>query len=123
MAEQQFITYKGFPLVRKGKDIYYGNIVDGKKTIDEVQALRRIGGKIPDTPAPKHPYYDSEKYKRDQEYLSAPHPSEHVTLRDFWFWFSHTYHDPALPPLGFWRLLGIFGWVVMIIWGLHRLCS
>ena len=28
MAEQQFITYKGFPLVRKGKDIYYGNMSD-----------------------------------------------------------------------------------------------
>ena len=90
--------------------------------VDELDALRRFGGKIHLSPE-QSTYYDSDKYKRDQEYLSAPHPSEHVTLRDFWFWFSHAYHDPALPPLGFWRLFGIFGWVVMIIWGIHRLCS
>lgn len=29
MAEQQFLTYKGFPLVRNGNTIYYGNMGDG----------------------------------------------------------------------------------------------
>ena len=28
MADTKFITYKGFPLVRKGNEIYYGNMSD-----------------------------------------------------------------------------------------------
>ena len=28
MADSKFITYKGFPLVRKGNEIYYGNMSD-----------------------------------------------------------------------------------------------
>lgn len=28
MSETKFFTYKGFPLVRKGKQIYYGNMSD-----------------------------------------------------------------------------------------------
>lgn len=89
---------------------------------DEVQALRRIGGKVHDSP-PRHPYYDSEKFKRDQAYFDSALNSEHFTFKDFWFWFSHAYHDPALPPPSFGYLVGAFGWVVMIVWGIHWLCS
>ena len=28
MSEQKFFTFKGLPLVRKGKEIYYGNMSD-----------------------------------------------------------------------------------------------
>lgn len=28
MAENKFFTYKGYPLVRKGKELYYGNMGD-----------------------------------------------------------------------------------------------
>ena len=28
MAQSEFFTYKGLPLVRKGKEIYYGNMSD-----------------------------------------------------------------------------------------------
>ncbi|MCQ2451084.1 MAG: hypothetical protein MJ080_03815 [Clostridia bacterium] len=28
MAEEKFLTYKGKPLVRKGNEIYYGNMTD-----------------------------------------------------------------------------------------------
>lgn len=90
---------------------------------DELQALRRISGKLPPPPEQKHPYYDSEQFRRDEKYLLDPHPSESFTLKDFWFWFSHAYHDPALPPPTFGRLVGAFGWVVIFVWGIHRLCS
>lgn len=28
MADNKFFTYKGYPLVRKGKELYYGNMGD-----------------------------------------------------------------------------------------------
>ena len=89
---------------------------------DEVQALRRIGGKIHHSPS-RHPYYDSEQFRRDEKYLLDPHQSESFTLRDFWFWFSHAYHDPALPPPKFGDFIMAIGWAVMIVEGIRWLCS
>ncbi len=71
----------------------------------------------------RHPYYDSEQFKRDRQYFDSAPKSESFTFRDFWFWFSHAYHDPALPPPDMFRLVGAFCWVALIVEGIRWLCS
>lgn len=44
MAEQKFFTYKGFPLVRKGKQIYYGNMSDETVAALQIMSTREVNG-------------------------------------------------------------------------------
>ncbi len=44
MAEQKFFTYKGLPLVRKGKEIYYGNMSDETVTNLQILSTKNING-------------------------------------------------------------------------------
>lgn len=44
MAEQKFFTYKGLPLVRKGKDIFYGNMSDETVTTLQIMSTRNVNG-------------------------------------------------------------------------------
>ena len=43
MAEQKFFTYKGFPLVRKGNQIYYGNMGDEMVAALQIVSTRKVG--------------------------------------------------------------------------------
>lgn len=44
MAEQKFFTYKGLPLVRNGKQIYYGNWSDETVATLQVMSTRNVNG-------------------------------------------------------------------------------
>lgn len=43
MAEQKFFTYKGLPLVRKGNQIYYGNMADETVAALQIMTTRKVG--------------------------------------------------------------------------------
>lgn len=43
MAESKYLTYKGKPLVRKGKEIYYGNMSDAFIIMLKVMSTKKIG--------------------------------------------------------------------------------
>lgn len=43
MTEERFFTYKGFPLVRKGNEIYYGNMYDPTVIMMQVIDKRKEG--------------------------------------------------------------------------------
>ena len=43
MAEQKFFTYKGLPLVRKGNQIYYGNMSDETVAALQIMSTRKVG--------------------------------------------------------------------------------
>ena len=43
MAEQKFFTYKGLPLVRKGNQIYYGNMSDETVAMLQIMSNRKVG--------------------------------------------------------------------------------
>ncbi len=43
MAESDFFTYKGYPLVRKGKVIYYGNMTDEYVVMINIQNSHKVG--------------------------------------------------------------------------------
>ena len=46
MAEkQEFLTYKGYPLVRSGKTIYYGNSYDPYIIMIQIATTQEINGK------------------------------------------------------------------------------
>ena len=42
MAEQKFFTYKGLPLVRKGNEIYYGNMSDETVALLQIMSTRKV---------------------------------------------------------------------------------
>lgn len=44
MEEQKFFTYKGLPLVRKGKQIYYGNMSDETVATLQIMSTRNVNG-------------------------------------------------------------------------------
>lgn len=44
MSEQKFFTYKGLPLVRKGKQIYYGNMSDETVATLQIMSTKNING-------------------------------------------------------------------------------
>ena len=44
MAEQKFFTYKGLPLVRKGKQIFYGNWSDETVAALQIMSTRTVNG-------------------------------------------------------------------------------
>lgn len=44
MAEQKFFTYKGLPLVRKGKQLYYGNMSDETVVTLQIMSTRNVNG-------------------------------------------------------------------------------
>ncbi len=49
MADKEFLTYKGKPLVRKGKEIYYGDMAEKYVTkLDIVSEKEQDGKKVPD---------------------------------------------------------------------------
>ena len=43
MAEQKFFTYKGLPLVRKGNQLYYGNMGDETVAMLQIMSNRKVG--------------------------------------------------------------------------------
>lgn len=43
MADSAFFTYKGYPLVRKGTDIYYGNMTDEYVVMIKILNSHKIG--------------------------------------------------------------------------------
>lgn len=43
MSDERFFTYKGFPLVRKGNEIYYGNMYDPTVIMMQILDKRREG--------------------------------------------------------------------------------
>lgn len=43
MAENQFLTYKGKPLVRKGNEIYYGDMSDKSVVLFEILSAKKDG--------------------------------------------------------------------------------
>lgn len=43
MAEQKFFTYKGLPLIRKGRQIYYGNMGDETVAALQIMSTRKVG--------------------------------------------------------------------------------
>ncbi len=43
MAKNEFLTYKGYPLVRSGKTIYYGNSYDPFIIMIQVATTRKCG--------------------------------------------------------------------------------
>lgn len=43
MAENQFLTYKGKPLVRKGNEIYYGDMSDKSVVLFEILSSEKQG--------------------------------------------------------------------------------
>lgn len=43
MAKKEFLTYKGYPLVRSGKTIYYGNSYDPFIIMIQVATTRTVG--------------------------------------------------------------------------------
>ncbi|MCM1300008.1 MAG: hypothetical protein NC203_01280 [Firmicutes bacterium] len=44
MAEQKFFTYKGLPLVRKGNEIYYGNMSDETVAYLKIMSTEKVNG-------------------------------------------------------------------------------
>ncbi len=42
MAETSFFTYKGYPLVRKGKQIYYGNMSDETVAVLTITSTHKV---------------------------------------------------------------------------------
>ncbi len=44
MAEQEFFTYKGLPLVRKGNMIYYGNMSDETVVNLQIVSTKNVNG-------------------------------------------------------------------------------
>lgn len=44
MAEQKFFTYKGLPLVRKGRQIYYGNMSDETVAALQIMSTKDVNG-------------------------------------------------------------------------------
>mgnify|MGYP006865396980 CR=1 FL=1 len=44
MAENKYLTYKGLPLVRKGKQIYYGNMSDETVATLQIMSTRKVNG-------------------------------------------------------------------------------
>ena len=45
MANNDFLTYKGYPLVRNGKTIYYGNSYDPYIIMMQIATNRELNGK------------------------------------------------------------------------------
>lgn len=43
MAKEEFFTYKGLPLVRKGKEIYYGNMTDEYVVMLQILGTEKVG--------------------------------------------------------------------------------
>ena len=43
MVETKFFTYKGLPLVRKGNEIYYGNMSDETVSFLQIVSTRKVG--------------------------------------------------------------------------------
>ena len=43
MAEQKFFTYKGLPLIRKGRQIYYGKWEDETVAALQIMSTRKVG--------------------------------------------------------------------------------
>ena len=43
MAKTEFLTYKGKPLVRKGEEIYYGNMSDDYVIMLRVISSKKVG--------------------------------------------------------------------------------
>ena len=43
MAEQKFFTYKGLPLIRKGRQIYYGSMADETVAALQIMSTRKVG--------------------------------------------------------------------------------
>lgn len=42
MAEETFFNYKGYPLVRKGKQIYYGNMSDESVAMLTIMSSHKV---------------------------------------------------------------------------------
>ena len=42
MAEKEFMTYRGLPLVRKGNQIYYGNMSDETVATLQILSTRKV---------------------------------------------------------------------------------
>ncbi|MBR5409759.1 MAG: hypothetical protein IK104_03740 [Clostridia bacterium] len=45
MSKEQYLTYKGYPLVRNGKTIYYGNAYDPFVIMIQVATTREAAGR------------------------------------------------------------------------------
>lgn len=45
MSKEQYMTYKGYPLVRNGKTIYYGNAYDPFVIMIQVATTREAAGR------------------------------------------------------------------------------
>lgn len=43
MPKQEFLTYKGKPLVRKGSEIYYGNMDEKYVIMFKIQSTKKVG--------------------------------------------------------------------------------
>ena len=43
MAQNKFLTYKGKPIVRKGNEIYYGNMADSHVIMLRIMSTKTIG--------------------------------------------------------------------------------
>ena len=41
---EKFFSYKGYPLVRKGNEIYYGNMYDKYVVMMQVQGTKEVNG-------------------------------------------------------------------------------
>lgn len=43
MPQQEFLTYKGKPLVRKGNEIYYGDMSEKFVILFKIQTTKKVG--------------------------------------------------------------------------------
>jgi arginyl-tRNA synthetase len=43
MPQQEFLTYKGKPLVRKGSEIYYGDMAEKYVILFKIQSTKKVG--------------------------------------------------------------------------------
>lgn len=43
MPQQDFLTYKGKPLVRKGNEIYYGDMSEKYVILFKIQSTKKVG--------------------------------------------------------------------------------
>ena len=43
MAQSKFLTYKGKPIVRKGNEIYYGNMADSHVIMLRILSTKTVG--------------------------------------------------------------------------------
>ncbi len=43
MPAKEYLRYKGKPLVRKGKDIYYGNMEDRYVILFHIESVKKVG--------------------------------------------------------------------------------